>query len=264
MSHCFRIVFVLGTLLLLANVSAAAQPGESFKDCPTCPEMIVVPAGTFVMGHDGIYPIEGPARTITIAQPFAMGAYEVTFDEWQACLDEGGCTTDPDDHKWGEGRRPVININWHDAHTYLKWLSDKTGHIYRLPSEVEWEYAARGGTTTAYWWGDDVGENMGNCRDCKSQWGKHGTSPVGSFRPNPFGLYDVHGNIWEMTEDCWNDTHKGAPSTAAPRLDGDCSYRSMRSGSWYYFSKNIRSAWRFRNDARVRSYGIGFRALREM
>jgi len=258
--------FLLSALLLLAvtGPAVATEPGDTFKDCPDCPEVVVVPAGSFIMGHDGKYEIEGPAHPVTIADAFAIGVYEVTFDEWRACFDDGGCTRMPDDHKWGKGRRPVINITWRDAQTYLQWLSAKTGHRYRLPSEAEWEYAARAGTTTAYWWGDDVGENLGNCRDCKSEWSKRSSAPVGSFKPNPFGLYDVHGNIWEMTLDCWNPTYQGAPADATARADGDCSYRAMRSGSWYYFSKNIRSSWRFRSDIRVKSYGIGFRVLREL
>ena len=258
--------FLLSTLLLLAVTGPAmtAEPGETFKDCSNCPEVVVVPAGSFIMGGTSKYPNEGPAHTVSIAEPFAMGVYEVTFDEWQACFDDGGCARMPDDHKWGKGRRPVININWHEAGTYLQWLSAKTGHRYRLPSEAEWEYAARAGTTTAYWWGDEIGENLANCRDCKSKWSKHSSTPVGSYRPNPFGLYDVHGNIWEMTLDCWNKTHLGAPADGSARLEGDCQYRTMRSGSWYYYSKNLRSSWRFRNDARITSYGVGFRVLREV
>ncbi len=158
----------------------------------------------------------------------------------------------------------MININWQSAQNYLKWLSDKTGQIYRLPSEAEWEYAARGNTTTDYWWGDEIGENLANCRNCKSQWSKRSSAPVGSFAANPFGLYDVHGNIWEMTQDCWNKTHTNAPTDASARETGDCQFRVMRSGSWYYFSKNLRSSWRFRNDARITSYGVGFRVLREL
>ena len=260
-----HLTFFLSVLLLIFGAGpATAKPGDIIKDCPDCPEMVEVPAGTFIMGHDGRHALEGPAHTVTIARPFAIGVYEVTYDEWQACFDDGGCARMPDDHNWGQGRRPVININWQESHTFTQWLSDKTGYRYRLPSEAEWEYAARAGTTTIYWWGDEVGENLGNCRDCKSQWSKKETAPVGSFTPNPFGLYDVHGNVWEMTQDCWNETHTGAPNDGAARHDGDCTYRTMRSGSWYYFSKNSRSSWRFRNDARIKSYGVGFRILREI
>lgn len=235
-----------------------------FKDCEVCPEMAVIPPGSFVMGSNGRHKYERPAHEVTIAKPFALGVYEVTFDEWQACFDDGGCTRIPDDHKWGRGRRPVMNINWYETQPFVKWLSKKTGHTYRLPSEAEWEYAARAGSTTNYWWGDWVGENLANCRDCKSQWSKKGSAPVGSFAANPFGLYDVHGNEWEWMDDCWFPTYEGAPTDGSARFEENCQYRTMRSGSWYYFSKNVRSAWRFRNDARVKSYGIGMRVLREM
>ncbi len=248
-------------------VEAAMAPNESgvvFQDCAVCPEMTVIPAGSFIMGSDGRHKYERPSRQVTITRPFAMGVYEVTFDEWQACFFDGACAQVPDDHKWGKGRRPVMNITWFDTQTYLAWLSKKTGHNYRLPTEAEWEFAARGGTTTEFWWGDEVGENLANCRDCKSPWSKKGSAPVGSFKPNPFGLYDVHGNEWEWLQDCWNPSHRGAPSDGSARLDGDCQFRVIRSGSWYYFSKNMRSAWRFKNDARVKSYGIGMRVLREL
>jgi len=262
------VVVLLSVVSLFAASAQSAAPdmtpGSFFIDCEVCPEMVVVPSGSFVMGSDGRHKYERPAHTVTIAKPFAMGIYEVTFDEWQACFEEGGCARIPDDHKWGRGRRPVMNITWFETQPFVQWLSKKTGHTYRLPTEAEWEYAARGGTTTEFWWGDEVGKNLANCRNCESQWSKKGSAPVGSFAPNPFGLYDVHGNEWEWMADCWFPTHEGAPSDGSVRLEDNCQYRTMRSGSWYYYSKNIRSAWRFRNDARVKSYGIGMRVLREL
>lgn len=265
----FIIATLFGAILIVdANPGQSAEqqlvPGSVFKDCDNCPEMVVVPPGSFVMGSNGRHKFERPARQVTIAKAFAIGVYEVTFDEWQSCFDDGGCARIPDDHKWGRGRRPVMNITWFETQPFVEWLSNKTGHAYRLPSEAEWEYAARAGTTTEFWWGDEVGENLANCRDCKSQWSKKGSAPVGSFAANPFGLYDVHGNEWEWMEDCWNADQAGAPVDGSARFDGQCQYRVMRSGSWYYFSKNIRSAWRFKNDARVKSYGIGMRVLREL
>lgn len=248
-----------------AAVPATAQePGSMFRDCETCPEMVVVPAGSFVMGSDGPHKYESPARQVTIAEPYAIGRFEVTFDEWAACVAAGGCAHEPDDHKWGRGTRPVINVTYADARTYVTWLSAHTGKSYRLPSEAEWEYAARGGTTTEFWWGDEVGENLANCRDCGSEWSAKGSGPVGSFEANPFGLYDTAGNVWEWVHDCWQESHAGNPADGSPRPETDCRYRTMRGGSWYYFSKNSRSAWRFRNDARVKSYGIGFRVARDL
>lgn len=264
----FRLFITLFLLTAMPGLVKAAESkrnaGDVFRDCETCPQMVVVPPGSFTMGSNGRHKYERPAHPVTIAKPFAIGVYELTFDEWQVCFDEGGCERIPDDHKWGMGRRPIMNITWLEAVSYVDWLSEKTGHKYRLPSEAEWEYAARAGTTTEFWWGDEVGENLGNCRNCKSKWSAKGSAPVGSFAPNPFGLYDVHGNEWEWMADCWYPTHEGAPSDGAARLADDCRYRVMRSGSWYYFSKNSRSAWRFRNDARVKSYGISFRVVREL
>ena len=249
------------------NIKAGAspnKPGVVFQDCDVCPKMTVIQSGSYTMGSDGRHKYERPSQKVTIAKSFAMGVYEVTFNEWEACFLDGGCNRVPYDHNWGKGRRPIMNITWFETQSYLKWLSKKTGHTYRLPSEAEWEFAARGGTTTEFWWGDEVGENLANCRDCKSPWSKKGSAPVGSFAANPYGLYDVHGNEWEWLQDCWNPSHEGAPNDGSARLSGNCQLRVIRSGSWYYFSKNMRSSWRFKNDARVKSYGIGMRVLREL
>ena len=252
------------TMAATATAGEARKPGDTFRDCLNCPEMVVLPAGAFVMGTDGRHKYERPAHRVTLDRAFALGKFEITFEEWGACFDDGGCGRMPDDHKWGRERRPVINITWNDAKTYVEWLSAKTGKTYRLPTDAEWEYAARAGTTTEFFWGDEVGKNLANCRDCGSEWSKKGSAPVGSFAPNSFGLHDMHGNIWEWIEDCWTPTHEGAPADGRARLDGDCRSRVMRSGSWYYFSKNARSAWRFKNDARIKSYGIGMRVVRDL
>ena len=260
--------------LLAALAGPAAAMGEafaqalntrdSFRDCERCPEMVALAPGRFVMGMNGPHPTERPAHTVNIAYPFAIGRFEVTFDEWTACIDAGGCADMPDDHQWGRGTRPVINVTFAEAEGYARWLSRKTGAVYRLATEAEWEYAARAGTETEFSWGNDVGVNNANCRDCESAWSKIGSGPTGSFAPNPFGLYDMHGNVWEWVQDCWNADHVGAPADGRARLTGDCRQRGIRGGSWYYFSKNARSAWRFKNDARVKSYGIGFRVVREL
>lgn len=263
------------TLLAIAALAAAAfphrglaadyKPGDVFRDCDTCPEMVVVPAGAFVMGLGDRYKQELPAHRVKIPRPFAIGRYEVTFDEWQACVDVGVCKHEPDDHKWGRGRRPVINLTFKQMKGYVAWLSARTGETYRLPSDAEWEYAARGGTVTEFWWGDEVGENRANCRDCGAEWSGLGSAPVGSFGPNPYGLFDTSGNVWEWVEDCWNPNHENAPGDGSARTDGDCGKRVIRGGgAWYYVKKNIRSAWRFKNDARVKSYWLGFRVVREL
>jgi formylglycine-generating enzyme required for sulfatase activity len=259
------------TLLALAGLFAAAaaiaaerEAGEIFRDCRSCPELVVVPAGRYVMGsNDGRFAAERPAHLVTIPRPLAVGRYEVTFEEWQACVAEGDCGHMPDDHKWGRGRRPVINVNWPAAVGYTEWLSRRTGQTYRLPSEAEWEYAARAGTTTEYWWGDAVGQARANCRNCGPEV-SHGTKPVGAFGPNPFGLFDVHGNVWEWVQDCWHSSHAGAPRDGSARLDGACQERVTRSGSWYYVDTNGRAAYRSKFPAAAFSYGIGLRVVRDL
>ena len=290
-----RFAAVWTAVLLTLTPSLAAderRPSESFRDCPQCPELLVVPAGTYLMGKDGGAKREGPAHRVTIGSAFAIGKYEATFDEWEVCIEEGGCkvmimgpaplgkrevsfaewkaclTDDqcqalPDDHKWGRGRHPVMNINFSEAEDFVRWLSRKTGHVYRLPTEAEWEYAARGGTSTAYSWGDEVGSDNANCRTCAPT-KSHKTFPVGSYKPNPFGLYDVHGNVWEWVQDCWYPSHEGAPADGSARLADTCKYRTTRSGSWYYVSTNVRSTYRARFNPRAFSYGIGLRVLREL
>lgn len=243
--------------------AADLQPGNFFWDCEGCPEMIVVPAGTLVMGDDSRFEAERPAHPVTIPRPFAVGRFEVTFDQWQACVDDGGCAKVPDDHKWGRGIRPVINVGWGEAVGYTEWLTRTTGYPYRLPTEAEWEYAARGDTATAFWWGDEAGQENANCRNCGPEI-SHMSFPVGSFRPNPFGLYDVHGNVWEWVQDCWNPDYVDAPTDGTVRLDGDCRFRVTRGGSWYYINTNMRAAYRSKYPATAFSYGIGIRVVRNL
>ncbi len=239
------------------------KPGSAFRDCPECPEMVVVPAGRFVMGADGRSPTERPAHAARVPQPLAFSRYEITFDEWEACVADGGCAKVPDDHGWGRGGRPVINVSWEQAAGYAAWLTRKTGYRYRLPSETEWEYAARGGTATAYWWGDEPGRGNANCRDCAAEPSRM-TLPVGRFPPNPFGLHDMLGNVWEWVRDCWNPDHAKAPADGTPRQDGDCRYRVTRGGSWYYVHTNLRSTYRSKFPTQGFSYGIGIRVVREL
>jgi len=253
---------VLGALFLAGPARAEALP--TFKDCDVCPEMVVVPAGEFIMGTDGGDKREAPAHTVTLKKSYALSETEITFDHWEACRIDGGCKRDPDDHKWGKKGMPVINIDFQDAQDYTAWLSKKTGATYRLPNEAEWEYAAKAGTTTKYWWGDEIGEGNANCRKCGTQWSGKGSAPVASFKPNPFGLYDMNGNVWEWVADCWNPNHDGAFSDGRTRTTGNCKVRIIRGGSWYYFPKLSRAAYRFKNDVRVFSYNIGFRVLKEL
>ena len=170
-----------------------------------------------------------------IAKPFAVAKFALTFDEWDACAANGPCRGDVDDNGWGRGRQPAINVSWDDARTYVKWLSRITGMQYRLLSEAEYEYAARAGRETQYPWGDEIklnGEAMANCDGCGSQWGGKQTAPVDAFAANRFGLYQMVGNVWEWTEDCWNANYEGAPLDGSPWLKGDCDSRVVRGGSW--------------------------------
>ena len=248
---------------------ALLRPGRVFRDCPECPEMVVVQAGSFLMGspsHEaGRGNDEGPRHRVTIARPFAVGKYEVTFAEWDACVADGGCGGHrPGDEGWGRGRRPVINVSWDDAKAYVRWLNRKTGKQYRLPSEAEWEYAARAGTTTRYNWGDDIGRNRANCNGCGSRWDRKQTGPVGSFRANVFGLHDVHGNVREWVEDCWKGSYEGAPSDGSARTGGDCGSRVLRGGSWIRLPRFLRSASRLRYRAGNRNNISGFRVARTL
>lgn len=240
--------------------------GETFRDCDQCPEMVVVPAGSFTMGSprgEGSDD-ERPQHEVTIARAFAVGKYPITFDEWDACVAAGGCKYKPEDAGWGRSRRPAINVSWNDAQEYVAWLSKKTGKPYRLLSEAEWEYAARGGTTTRYPWGDEPGTNRANFRDSGSQWSGKQTAPVGSFDPNKFGLHDMIGNVWEWTQDCWNDSYKGAPADGSAWESGNCGLRVVRGGSWSNGPVNARVAIRGRVAPSYRSSNQGYRLARTL
>ncbi|MEO5375831.1 MAG: formylglycine-generating enzyme family protein [Alphaproteobacteria bacterium] len=243
----------------------ALETGEVFQDCPDCPEMVVVGAGSFIMGSDAA-PEQRPPVAVTIARPFALATTETTFDLWEACVAGGGCAKIPDDHGWGRGRQPVINISWDEANAFTRWLSKLTGATYRLPTEAEWEYAARAGTTTAYWWGDHVGDGKANCRKCNAEWGGRQSAPVASFPANPFGLYDLNGNVWEWVADCWTPNHKNAPTDGSAAVDpkGECRERTAKGGAWYYYEMQARPSSRARHVAGQWSYTVGFRVLREM
>jgi formylglycine-generating enzyme required for sulfatase activity len=248
-----------------AQPSPAAKPGSNpgdvFRDCPDCGELVVVPAGSFNMGSTFEY--ESPVRRVTFAKPFAIGRHEVTFEQWDKCVDDGGCKYRPDDRDWGRGNRPAINLSWLDAKSYVTWLSARTGHAYRLPTEAEWEYAARGGTSTPYWWGRDVGSGQANCRECRPIEAQR-TSPVGSYRANPFGLFDTAGNAAEWVEDCWNESYRGAPTNGAAWTAGQCRLRVLRGGAFDSQSRYLRSTARFRYDHDVRYVANGFRVVREL
>ena len=234
---------------------------------------MVVPAGTFTMGSPASEEFreedEGPQHSVTIPAPFAVGVYEVTFAEWDACVRAGGCGGyAPADEGWGRGSRPVINVSWEDAQAYVSWLSQQTGARYRLLSEAEWEYVARAGSRTARYWGES---ESGQCRNANGfdfpgfcSDGYEYTAPVGSFAPNVFGLYDVLGNVWEWTQDCWNGSYAGAPTNGSAWQSGDCGRRVLRGGSWVVDPSSLRSARRIRFTSEFRFYYDGFRVARTL
>jgi formylglycine-generating enzyme required for sulfatase activity len=246
----------------LPSQTAVPRPGDSLRDCPDCPELIIIPSGSFDMGAAAT-PFDRPVHRVTIAEPFAMSRNEITFDDWDKCVAAGACKFKPDDRGWGRGDHPVINVSWLDAKEYVAWLGQKTGKPYRLPSEAEWEYAARAGTKTPFYWGGQVGARMANCRDCQTGEPVQ-TSAVGSFPPNPFGLNDMAGNAAEWVEDCWNESYKGAPSNGSPWESGQCSLRVLRGGSFDTQSTYVKPPARFRYDSDVHYFGNGFRVARKL
>ena len=259
---------------------------EGIKDCDACPEMVVLPAGQFTMGsknNESTLPDEKPAHLVRIPRSIAVGKFEVTFQEWDACAADGDCK-EVDDENWGRGRRPVINVDHEAAKAYAQWLSKKTAKRYRLLSEAEWEYAARGGTGTAWYWGsieDGIGLPEGcqyaNTHDQSSRqnrpdyaWLAHPcedgftyTAPVGSFKPNAFGLYDILGNVAEWVEDC-NVSYADAPTDGSAGVVSECERRVTRGGAWLHGPTWVRSAFRHPQVSGYANYTVGFRVARDL
>ena len=295
----------LDLLIEAEALQARFAPGSTFRDCDVCPQMVVVPAGTFTMGspesEEGRHlslgirseePAEGPQHPVTIPAPFAVGVYEVTFDEWDACERAGGCEGDDDrdltrDSREYGGRHPAWYVNWDDAQAYVSWLSERTGASYRLLSEAEWEYVARAGTQTARYWGESESDQCryangydltaeertfgGDQRRAQCSDGYAALAPVGSFTPNAFGLYDVLGSVEEWTQDCWHYTYADAPEAGTAWDSGDCasgrstySLRVLRGGSWLDGPGQLRSAYRSRDFQDSRPGRKGIRVARTL
>lgn len=255
--------------VLTADQERRLASGEALRECRSaCPEMVVLPAGGFAMGSPESeaerYANEGPQHTVAIARRFAVSKNAVTFEEWSACVAMGACRP-VDGAGFGEGTRPVINIGWNDAKSYAAWLSQMTGRTYRLLSEAEWEYAARAGTTGAFYWGDEIGDGNAVCDGCGTEWDSLGTAPVGRLKPNRFGLFDMSGNVYQWVEDCAHDTYEGAPVDGSAWIDkADCRKRMARGGSWADVARFARSAARMSLEADVQSKVLGFRVAREL
>lgn len=265
-----------------SNGNARAEPAskkkaatkQSFRDCTGCPLMVTLPAGEFMLGSPdgeiGRNPDEGPQRRITIAKPFAIGKHEVTFSEWDACVAKGGCKHKPSDQGWGRSSRPVINVSWEDAQQYVTWLASTTGKPYRLPSEAEWEYAARGTTVASasskpFWTGETISYKQANY-DANFVYGpgkigvyRQKTVDAGSLPRNAFGLHEMSGNVWEWVADCYEPGYGNAPSDGAPLLSEDCSFRILRGGSWNYYPWTLRSAARHATAGDIRLNNAGLR-----
>ena len=226
--------------------------------------MVVVPTGSFMMGaaegEKGKRGDEGPQHQVRIETPFAIGKFEVTFAEWDACVTVGGCNYSPQDRGWGRGNLPVIYTSWIDIQDYFTWLSSLTGHQYRLPSEAEWEYTARAGSTSSFPWGEKMVEGYANCTGCGPSSGDR-TVPVGSLQPNTFGLFDMHGNVWEWTADCWNGSFGKAPGNGIAWTVGNCDSRVLKGSAWGRKSIDLRSARRIKDPLNLRSGKRGFRVV---
>ena len=295
-------------------------PGATFRDCDHCPEMVVIPAGEFVMGssqQESGHTDEKPQHKVTIANNFAVSKTEVTFEQWDACTDAGACPT-ADDEGFGRGNFPVINVSWTDAQAYVAWLTKKTGAGYRLLSESEFEYAVRAGTTTPWFWGE-AEASWGSAKACEFAnlhdeagkdahpmyvWSHHKcndgyaeNAPTGHYKPNPFGLYDMNGNVREWVQDCHQEGYKGAPADgsvrplagagpvacekkfegvcmdhfeggagdgAAGEQGGTCEKRVVRGGAWVDGASTARSAYRYSEAEDFRNYQVGLRVARDL
>ncbi len=247
-----------------------------FRDCGQCPEMVMIPAGSLLMDspsdEEGGNGDEGLQHRVEI-ESFAVGKYEVSFAEWDACRSAGGCSRNPDDRGWGRGNRPVINVSWEDAQEYVRWLSRETGKGYRLLTEAEWEYAARAGTTTSIHTDVTIstdeasydGDHIYGSESRDAVAGKQ-TVEVGSLAGNAFGLHDMDGNVWEWLEDCGHESHEGAPvDGSAWKEGGDCGARLLRGGTWSNdLSGLLGTAYRLTDNIKNRNLNIGFRVARTL
>lgn len=243
------------------STSAVSGVGE-LKDCPICPAMIELQRGSFVMGSNSDDPSEKPSHQVSISQPFAIGRYEVTSEQWNACVDAAGC---PRISSMANASKnsPVRDVSWDDAQLYVKWLSKISGKPYRLPTEAEWEYANRAGTSTRFWWGDQMRAGYANCKGCGEPWHAEAPNDVGTFAANSYGVYDMNGGVWEWVGDCWHNSYKGAPADGRAWDEQDCRVRVIRGGSWRDGVGYMMSSTRFKYDASVRYSQNGFRVARD-
>lgn len=270
-------VTVSETLTAPGGETDSETVGDYLRDCFVCPDMAVVPPGRFLMGspenEHARHLAEGPLAMVDIIKGFAMAAHEITIEQWDACVAGGGCRAyTPPAHGWGRGKQPVVSVSFDDAQSYVAWLSDSTGRAYRLPSEAEWEYAARAGSSGPFFFGARLTAQDANYNTAYTYGGPVETAAgraveAGSFSPNDFGLFDMHGNVWEWTADCWAGSHQDADVNGAPRNTkngGDCTQRVLKGGAWNTGGWRLRSAHRIGKPANVREYDNGFRIVRDL
>jgi len=226
--------------------------------------MIALSPGSFAMGSNSSDPSEKPAHQVSISTPFAIGKYEVTVAQWNACVDAGTCPEVTSEAGDNGINTPMRNVSWDDAQLYVKWLGTISGKPHRLPTEAEWEYAARGGTSTRYWWGEQMRPGNANCKECGEPWHAGGPANVGSFAANPYGIYDMNGSVWEWVGDCWHSSYKNAPADGRTWDEPNCRARVIRGGSWRDGISYMPSSTRFKYDASVRNSQNGFRVARDL
>lgn len=249
-------------------------PEPSFEELPAileeplkiegkAPQVIKLSPAIFTMGDSqGIGDDnEKPVHEVDIPTGFYLSRYEVTFEQFDKFANDTNRPLPPD-NGWGRGNRPVINVSWYDAKAYAAWLTDQTGQHYRLPTEIEWEYSVRAGVESSFWYGEDMQTGYSVCDSCGSQWDARSTAPVGSQISNPFGLFDMHGNVAEWVEDCYHESYDGAPGSNRAWLTSDCSNRVIRGGSWYDIPRVGRSSTRYRADPSLKASNWGFRVVR--
>jgi formylglycine-generating enzyme required for sulfatase activity len=247
-----------GAAPLSRSEEAAISPLQTFRECNECPELVAVPPGVIENSTE-------PSHRIRIGRRLAVAKYEVTLAQWDACALDGGCAYVPDDSGWGRGDRPATKVSWDDVKTaYLPWLSRKTGKRYRLLTEAEWRYVAAAGSTSSYSWGDDFIRGQANCAGCGSPWDNKQSAPVGSFPPNAFGLFDVHGNVWEWVEDCVAPNYPRMPSDGSAAMGDASCFKGLRGGSWDNDTGILQLTSRGRNRRNLRSHSVGFRVARSL
>ena len=232
--------------------------GGVFQDCSICPPMIEVPTGSFQMGNRGGDSTEQPVHEVELKHRFAIGIREVTYGEWMACVKDQGCKQVPELASTPE-QLPMRNVSWSDAVQYNQWLKKVTQKPYRLPTEAEWEYAARANSSTRYWWGNDLSLVYANCKGCGGEWNRDAPAKAGSYPANPFGIYDMNGSVWEWVSDCWHTNYKSAPNDGRSWETPGCQQRVLRGGSWRDDPRLVSSFSRFYYDADIRYIANGFR-----